>query len=153
MKVQKGSLHLQEQKAFGVSMVVCERCKKPTGEILLLGPADHFVCNDCGTHGLGKGRSVCSRCGSTSLSIVERNVVPPKYIANGFCKECKAELAHHDALVRQGGVYWKCQKCGSTGVVQPGTLPALTTRHRLGIVAPKPCGMVISCCPVCAKAA
>jgi hypothetical protein len=145
---QFASLTHNSQEGFGVSMAVCERCKRPTGDILLLGPTNHFVCNACGAHGLGKRGSICSRCGSTSLSIVERNAAPPEYVSDGLCEECKAALAHHDALVRQGGVYWKCSHCGSSGVVRPGTLPALVTRHRLGIAAPEPCGMTVPHCPV-----
>ena len=140
-------------KKHGVnpSIGVCPNCGKENGEILLLGRCNEYRCQACGQIIYGKGRQQCPRCKSLSIDLVKNDVEAPRCIPTRYCDACKKMFKEHKALVRQGGIYWRCTKCGSGGVVRPGTVGALVVRHKLGIVAPKPCGVEFTeeQCPVC----
>jgi len=134
------------------SMCVCELCGEPTGELALLGKCNEYRCN-CGalSYGRAAGDMRCGKCGSRNLVVVARDVKASRNIAGGICEACREKIERDEALVRQGGIFWKCSKCGARGVVRPGTYCALMVRHKLGIVAPNPCGVELTEkeCPVC----
>ena len=45
---------------------------------------------------------------------MEENEVLP----TGLCDTCQKETDEHKAIVLKGGVYFKCEQCGKTGVIR-----------------------------------
>lgn len=150
---------LPVSRKYGVNptMALCERCGKETGELLLLGRCNEYACRECGakTYGRLKKDAKCSQCGSFTLYMTGQDVEAPMHLKHGVCEECRDRDEEHATMVRQGGVYWRCETCGSTGVVRPGSGLALVTRHHAQIAAPKPVGIDFGPdqCPVCRQRA
>lgn len=147
---------LPVSKKHGVNpaIAVCEQCGKDTGELLLLGRCNEYECQDCGakTYGRLGLKMKCPKCDSLRMIKTRTDVAAPMHLrSQGICEECRKMNEEHAALVRQGGVYWRCQACGSSGVIRPGAGLALAVRHTSGIVAPKPVGVDFTAeqCPVC----
>ena len=58
----------------------------------------------------------------------------------------------HEALVADGGVYWRCKKCGLSGVIVARSELAIAVRKKMGIEPPEPCGLEYTeeePCPMC----
>jgi hypothetical protein len=69
------------------------------------------------------------------------------------CDACKAEIAEHKRLVAEGGVYWRCLKCGSEGVIKDSEF-AQNIRKMSNHPAPEPVGIEFNGppqCPTCVK--
>jgi rubrerythrin len=143
-------------KEHGVnpSIGVCISCGESTGEILMIGKCNRYICRNCKLEIYDNGTPrKCPSCGSGNISLEELDVEAPRKMPYGLCDKCKAENEKMDALVRQGGIYWRCTGCKSTGVVPPGKPLALAVRRQMQIAAPKPCGVELTPeqCPICSK--
>jgi rubrerythrin len=148
------SVLLSKKHGLNPTMALCRLCEKETGEILLLGKSNEYKCPSCGFVLYGRltpKDKICTRCGG-QLELIAVDVAAPMQLRSiGLCEECAAKREEHTALVRQGGIYWRCQICGSSGVIRPGTEFALMVRHKTQIVAPNPVGVDFTSeeCPVC----
>lgn len=149
------SILLSKKHGVNPSIALCSRCGEETGEIMLLGKCHEYKCSACGatTYGIMAGKKKeCPQCGSPKIDLIAADVQVPMNLKSGeICEKCKALDMEHVALVRRGGVYWKCQTCGSAGVIRPGTPIALMVRHETQIVAPNPVGIEFTSenCPAC----
>ena len=147
------SIPVSKKHGVNPTIGVCPNCGKENGELLLLGRCSKYECQACGRTIYGRigPRGVCPFCKSARITLVDRDVEAPGRIPTGLCDDCKEMFEEHKALVRQGGIYWRCRTCGSEGVVRPGTPVALMIRHKTGIAAPKPCGVEFTeeQCPAC----
>ncbi len=148
------SVLLSKKHGVNPTLALCCLCGKKTGEILLLGKCNEYKCQDCGFVIYGrlapKDKS-CTQCGG-QMELVATDVEAPTQLRSvELCEECAATNEEHAALVRQGGIYWRCRTCGSTGIIRPGTGFALKVRHKAQIVAPNPVGVDLTPkeCPVC----
>ena len=146
-------IRLSKAHGLNPAMALCSRCGKETGEIFLIGKCNRYECRACGRFTIGKHPIACMGCHSTDLILVETDIKAPRFSPGGLCPACKETLEQHNALVRQGGIFWRCQNCDACGVIRPGTPMALMIRHKLGIVAPAPCGVEFDDedCPVCGR--
>ncbi|MBE9572120.1 MAG: hypothetical protein IMF11_15945 [Proteobacteria bacterium] len=138
---------------MNISLAKCTRCGSPTGELLLLGKTNEYKCLACGSVIFGNSPRNCPDCNSPNVALIERDAKAPKFLSHGLCDTCKEEMENFRAAVRQGGIFWRCKDCGSEGVIKPGRFLALMARCKMGIVAPKPCGIEFTRdeCPVCRK--
>ena len=71
--------------------------------------------------------------------------------ANGLCDECIKMDKEMKEVVREGGVYWKCSKCNSSGALRATSDLSMLTRETSGIKAPESVGFDFEGkrCPVC----
>jgi len=86
---------------------------------------------------------------------VEENERVP---ASQPCKACMDEMEEHAAVVKEGGVYFKCLECSRTGVLKANSQLSIDIRSHAGIHAPDPIGfehegcskggIVFPCCEV-----
>lgn len=148
------SVLLSKKHGLNPTMALCRLCGKETGEILLLGKCNKYKCSDCGFVLYGRltpENKTCTQCGSQLESLAFDIAAPMQLRSMGLCEECTAKMEEHAALVRQGGIYWRCQTCGSSGIIRPGTKFALMVRHKTQIVAPNPVGVDFTSeeCPTC----
>ncbi|RPI52555.1 MAG: hypothetical protein EHM49_00315 [Deltaproteobacteria bacterium] len=153
MKREPGIL-VSREHGVNPSMGVCVNCGESTGEIILVGKCNKHICRNCKLEIYQNGTpQKCPRCGSGDTFLKEVDVAAPREMPHGLCDKCKADNERMGALVRQGGIYWRCPACGSNGVILPGKPLALAVRHQLQLAAPKPCGVELTPeqCPVCSK--
>jgi rubrerythrin len=149
------SILISKKHGVNPTITMCRLCGEETGEIMLLGECNEYKCSACGSTTFGRmadNKKKCPQCGSSRIDMIASDVKAPMQLkSGGICEKCKAIDIEHAALVRQGGVYWRCQTCGSAGVIRPGTKFALMVRHTTQIVAPNPVGVDFTSeeCPVC----
>lgn len=67
------------------------------------------------------------------------------------CRVCQLELSMMEEVVRKGGVYWRCAKCGNCGVIAAENELAKTLRKASKTPAPEAIGIELDPeqCPVC----
>lgn len=67
------------------------------------------------------------------------------------CNKCKKEIEEHAAIVRAGGVYFRCSNCNATGVINATSEFAKAVRETHHHTNGEPCGVEFSKkdCPVC----
>jgi hypothetical protein len=139
---------LHPVRGLNPHLACCSRCGKENGEVVLLGANDRkYECRDCGA--LNLGRATCGYCGSTRTQDVGV-IVEHERIPTGFCEDCRKAVELHAKIVADGGVYFACEDCGTSGVIPPSRF-ASAIRHRAGISPPKPVGVKLNAagCPVC----
>lgn len=148
-------IRLDRERGVNPRMTLCRQCGGDTPELALLGTADHLhKCTSCGASVLGTVRQKkCSRCGASALVYVRRLGEMEKVPIGGLCDECKKKHEAADTMVKEGGIYWKCDICHSEGAIPKDHPMAVHVREKLNIQPPKPCGvsLVPEDCPVCGK--
>ena len=61
-------------------------------------------------------------------------------------------IAESRDIIHAGGIWWRCSTCKTVGALKPDSPVAAMVRARLGIPAPRECGVVLTNpthCPVC----
>lgn len=144
---------LSRDRGVNPCMTSCTRCGEYTQTLVLIGNSDHlFECNSCHQKALGKpGQFKCPGCGvEGSLSYIRRLDEHEK-IPMGLCEKCEASDKEQEDVVKEGGIYWKCADCNSSGAIRASAPLAKAVREQLGVEAPKPAGCEFTKddCPVC----
>ena len=148
-------MRLSKEKGVNPKLTFCRRCGGDTEELMLIGANEgKFTCSQCGMVSFGsQPMGYCPNCKQNHLmtrtgTIGEYEKLP----ASEPCDKCKKEITKHESIVAKGGVYWKCTKCGSEGVIKGTTELAKEVRKRHKIKKPAPCGIDFEgtyLCPVC----
>lgn len=148
----KDGIMLDPQRGLNPHLAKCVACGSDTNEILLLGTSDRmYKCGNCDGNIIGgRNKSKCPLCNHTGLKFVRR-VDEMERIATGFCDACKKKKDDAKQMVLEGGVFWRCLKCGSEGALGPNH--PLSRKIRQDVPAPKPIGVEIEdgMCPICNK--
>jgi len=85
-----------------------------------------------------------------ALTYVRRLDPMEKVPLGGLCDACKKLHADAERMVKDGGIYWKCDACHSQGAIPKENPVAVEVRAKLNIQPPKPCGITFpDNCPVC----
>lgn len=146
------SITLHKDLGVNPRLTFCARCKGETNEIALPGIHNHKLVCRCGYElFFGRTSQNCPACGGNNwtrktLGNMER--VP----AGELCDSCKKEVTELEAAVAAGGVYFQCEKCGSSGAIRASPFATLV-RERLKCPT-GPCGITYSKdaeqeCPAC----
>lgn len=156
------SIVLHSTKGVNPRVTVCRNCGKDVG-IALLGARDGvYTCTQCDAKSVGGrpgkdrpghlGACVCPSCGARDSYVKERTLEDHEKLPIDLCDDCiKAEEACQQ-VVKEGGIFWRCVDCKSTGAIKGDAELAKQVRKEMGIPAPKPCGIEFSRehnCPVC----
>jgi len=147
------SIPISNKHGVNPSVVVCARCGKDTGELVLPGKVNRYSCSNCKTKEifLQHGSDGCPKCGKEAgrLTRMEGDVEMPRKISMGtICPDC----VEQKEIVKQGGVYWECKDCKSIGVVRAEAPLAQRVREINKVEPPAPCGIEFTkedLCPVC----
>jgi len=88
------------------------------------------------------------RCGRASWGAKTELDDYEKIPASEPCDKCKAELENLDAIVKAGGLYWKCP-LGHHGAIKANEFTE-AVREQIGVPAPEPAGVEFDVdCPQC----
>ena len=107
-------------KKLGVNPVLtyCPRCGEATNELLLVGTAAKYECTNCQRKFIGRPR-VCDNCGSSTFTNLGKiDGTHERLPATDICDNCKKEIKEFNEEIEKGGVAWKCEDCGNTGVIK-----------------------------------
>lgn len=126
-------------------LTVCPRCGGDTNEIVLLGNYNSIKeCVGCGARVVGPTKE-CA-CGCRNYRVVRELDAHEKLTSSSLCDACAAELKEHEAIVADGGIYFKCDQCGSSGVIRGSAQLAQALRRKTGKAAPEPIGVRFETC-------
>ena len=152
-----GTITLHKTKGVNARLTYCNRCYGESPELILLGSNDNFYqCSDCKQTYIGKPTFFKCKTRNCHGNIKKTRVIEDheKLPSMDICDACKLELKAHADEVAMGGVYWKCNKCGQSGVVKNTSDFAKQVRDAHKIYAPDPCGVDFTddadtMCPIC----
>ena len=148
------SITLHKELGVNPHMTVCRRCGDGK-ELVLLGNKTIIVkCYSCGITCYG-GKPKLGRCPScneqsnyweTIGEIKEYDKLP----SSELCEACETEIALHEKIVSEGGIYWKCADCSANGVIKSSEF-ANDVRSTHGLTNGEPCGVEFTKedCPNC----
>jgi len=158
------TIYLHPTKGVNPRLTICRNCGKDVGVALLGSREGLYTCTSCGTHSIGGrpgkdrpghlGSSICPKCEASDSYVRERSIEDGEKLPIELCDECKKLEDDTAQMVREGGVYFKCAKCGSAGAIKGTHELAIEVRKKLEVEAPKPCGIEFDekTCPVCTGA-
>lgn len=142
-----GSIPVSQKHGINPTVLKCSICHEGTGELALIGKANKIKCS-CGavTYGRRVGSNgrleKCSNCDADlrNAEVLEFDIKVPNYMTVGICDKCKKMLEEHDSVVvNEGGIYWKCSKCGSSGVIKPSGMTKMV-REKMKLDKPEMIG-------------
>lgn len=147
------SITLHPTRGLNPHLTFCSRCGRETNELILIGNRDDLrKCASCGSGLIGMRRNdPCGKCGNTGPHELIRKIDDNERLpASQLCDDCKKEMEENSEIVRQGGVYWKCEECNRSGVIRPGSYASSV---RAGVARQKgvelwtePCGIGFNKC-------
>lgn len=118
---------LDPKLGVNAKLTFCRRCGGEARELMLIGSNKGIYKCAAGHTMFGRptpntSSGDCPSCGRlTSWTKTGEIGEYDKLPSSEPCDSCKEELAEHEKLVDQGGVYVKCVDCGVQGVAKPGT--------------------------------
>ena len=145
------SIQLHPEKGLNPHLTICPQCGKDGPELLLLGAVDKvYKCTTCNMTFIGKPQG--GRCPKCCVQVFfDRNIEEGERLPGGLCDDCLELNEQVEKIVKEGGIHWKCKKCGSAGAIKAEAPLAKAVREQLNIPPPDPCGVAFTEaeCPVC----
>jgi len=143
------ALRLHQEKGVNPRITVCKQCGKDVGVALLGSNESVYECNNCGVNHIG-GRPKECPCGERYQFTKKRNIGDTEKLPVELCDSCKEEAELHNKLVEEGGIYWRCAKCRSHGVVKKESELSKKVRAELTCEPPALCEVEFDGdCPAC----
>lgn len=147
------SMQLHPTKGLNAHMTCCTRCGKDGDEIVLLGNQDSkYICGNCGLVHYGH-TAHCQKCGNASRAVLKKEAIGEWEKLPSTCKECREENEKFwkvaNEAAKTGGIIYKCQKCGSEGVITGTADIAVAVRKKTEVLPPKLVGVELAECPRC----
>lgn len=145
------SIRISEKYGLNAALTVCKRCGKDTNEIALLGKAFEYECGFCHKLALGRPQGACPHCNHSDWIRKGEFDGRNKKVLGGLCSECLALEELTAEMVKEGGIYWKCDDCHCEGAIGKEHSLSKMVREYAGIAAPDPCGVEFTKkdCPSC----
>jgi len=145
------SISLHKTKGVNPRLTFCPNCGGEGPDIVLLGSRERKVtCDKCGCVNYGSSRAgKCGRCEQPLFDGKVEKIDEYERLPGSLCAECERVLEEQKRVVAEGGVLFKCKKCGSEGAIKANASLAKEVRKQLGIEPPKPCGVELESCPAC----
>lgn len=153
-----GSIRLSKKHGINPTLTFCPRCHGESDVLVLVGRAIKYKCRTCGQMHIGMPpKRKCIQCGTCHGAAGFENLgefdgTTDRLPAGEPCDKCKKEMDEHKRIVEAGGIYWKCSKCESEGVILGASELAGDVRRHMKIDPPAPCGVDFEgkdLCPVC----
>jgi len=143
------SIPVDKERGIDPHMAYCVRCNEDNG--LTLGVLVKTVDDHGDTHYTQRGSTSKfnrerSKHGLPELYNWETVTDPSERIPSGLCDKCENEIDSFTEEVAKGGIYFKCAKCPTTGVLKHDCNLAKGVREQMGIEAPNPVGIEFEHC-------
>ena len=142
------NIPISKEGGLEAHLCVCERCMKNDSGALTLGVLFKTKGSDGHTYYADRDKRSKTRREAQNAGVTLENwihVDEHERVPMGLCDECKTEMDYHAAIVRKGGVYFKCTECHQDGVIQPNEFTyGMKKQH--GIKEHEPIGIEFSKC-------
>lgn len=149
---KEDSIELHPTKGVNPRLTQCPYCGKEAG-IALIGRREYkgfTKCCDIQVFGLlEEGYTVCPKCGKNASCYSVKKIEDHEKLPM-ICEKCEKQRYLADDEVKNGGIYFKCVKCGSSGAITREHPIAVEIRKKSNIKAPDPVGVELTECPNCA---
>lgn len=147
----RGSITLHPEKGVNPKMTYCPQCKGEGRSLILLGNQDKLYQCRCGQNFIGRPDRDCPGCGAHWREVMFlRNIEEHEKLPDTEpCEACQELNRQTAKMVAEGGVYFRCEKCGSEGAVRPDHPLSIKTREVAGVEPPLACGVKLDECPQC----
>lgn len=163
--MSKDEIKLHPEKGLNPHMTFCSHCGEESEELVLLGAEDKkYTCPKCDALHFGRpdpksdmqNLRACQKCGHPFDSQWANAVIEEweKLPSTEPCKKCQERLNVAGEAVKEGGIFWKCDDCGSHGAIHKDAPIAKLVREKMGIEPPDPVGVTFGKdhdCPVCSE--
>ena len=133
--------------------MMCNYCGKILDTEVEIKDGEDFKyqCSKCGIFILGSaGAKECYSCGG---EMIELGKISDTETIGIICQECQKridkQMEEHKQIVKDGGIYFRCLKCKTRGVIKPNNKICQETRERLEVDISEPCGIEIDSCFNC----
>jgi len=158
-----GKIYLHPEKGVNPRLTICQWCGGDAPELVLVGNDDSvYICgNGCGAKlygGMGRSRQKCPKCGQVGNWQFDHKLEEYEKLPGGPCDKCQKKIDEENERmaearkeVEAGGVFWKCEKCGSEGAIKRTHPICAEVRKKLNTPTPRSCGVAFTPeeCPVC----
>lgn len=152
--MSKDSIRLSKEFGLNATLTICPQCGEKGDEIALAGDSTKYYCNNCSLNFIGEtGKKRCPECNSAKHvdTIGVFNGFHERLMASQPCKKCQDLNKKQADMIAEGGIYWKCSKCGSSGAINADHPLSAEVRDKMGIPE-GPCGIDFDgtdMCPIC----
>jgi ribosomal protein L32 len=141
------SITLHKRLGVNPRLTICPNCGEDGNGIVLLGHKNKiFNCKTCGINLIGNAK--CPKCGFYGEFVRELND-HEKVVDISPCSKCQEVLKKQDEWVEEGGVLFRCTKCGTKGAINKSNPICKEVRDKLGVEPPNPCAIEFNECPEC----
>lgn len=119
----KGNIILHPEKGVNPFLTICKRCGQDAPDLILVGNKQYKdICRNCGAvyYG-GRDRPHTGKCNfcDDPYPVFDREPIKDgEKIPIGLCRECQEEEERFAKIVSEGGIYFRCKDCKSTGVIR-----------------------------------
>ena len=143
---------LHPAKGVNPFLTTCHQCGKDVG-LVLLGVKDYIdTCTNCNAPHVGgmEGRGCyrkCMKCGEIGTPD-RRHLEKDEKLPIEICDDCKKLNEEVKKMVAEGGIHFRCTKCGSAGGIKKDTPLSKLVREKMNIPT-GPCGVELDECPQC----
>ena len=151
-----GHITLHPQLGVNPRLTFCPQCGGETNELLLLGNTNKvYRCtsSSCNTPHVGRPKNgKCQNCGAQVK--FDRELGDREKLPGSVCDSCQEKNREAEEVVAEGGIFWRCSDCNSSGAIRGSAPLAQAVRKQVGIAPPDPCGVEFSKeegCPVCGR--
>jgi hypothetical protein len=138
------------ENPLGVQLTYCPRCGGEGRELVMTGNRRRvYTCGTCKTENFGAlSTDKCGKCGGRFLS-QSREIKENEKLPGGLCEACEKEVEAHKKVVAEGGIYFRCAKCGVQGVIKNTAPICQLVREKQGpdyVGTAYPCGIEFNEC-------
>jgi len=133
--------------------MMCNYCGKILERTIEIKDGENIKhqCPKCGIFIVAEtGRKECYKCGT---ELTEIGKIDDLEKIGTICQNCQERVAkqikEHSEIVKEGGIYFRCLKCKTNGVIRPHNKLCQEVREKLGAPIPEACGIEIESCYNC----
>ena len=140
---------LHKERGLDPHLTRCPRCGGPSNDLTVGAITVAHVPGDPDSHitmwSTGQGEKVRRELHAKGIDYMIRPARDGEVLPGGPCDACQKEMDAHAAIVRSGGIYFKCDECGRRGVVKPSPF-ATAVREKADVKTPDPVGLAFDHC-------
>jgi len=138
---------IHKERGLDPHLCFCRRCGEDTGAMTVGAMVKYETPDGRLLYAqAGKGSQAARDAGINILQCKKLEVEAGEKVPDiELCSNCEKELENFHAIVKAGGVYFRCKECENEGVIRKSEF-ADEVRRLNKVEAPAPCGVEFDTC-------